>query len=226
MAYGFSVHFVIMGSGRTGATLAKNIEARGHTVAIIDNDAHSFRRLPKDFSGQKVTGEGYDRDTQIQAGIEDAYAFAAVTREDNANVIAARVAREIFQVKKVVARITEPRRAQLFERLGIPTVSMVDRTTQSLMGRLMPLSPEVLFTEETGKLVLCKALLSPDWVGLSVGEIQEKLGIRGAYVTRFSTVSLVNADTVMQENDELCFFTTEENRASAASQLARKIKED
>ena len=106
MAYGFSVHFVIMGSGRTGAPLAKHIEARGHTVAIIDNDADSFRRLPKDFSGQKVTGEGYDRDTQIQAGIEDAYAFAAVTREDNANVIAARVAREIFQVKKVVARIT------------------------------------------------------------------------------------------------------------------------
>ncbi|SQC02298.1 Trk system potassium uptake protein trkA [Mobiluncus curtisii] len=109
-----------MGCGRVGTTLAKAIEDRGHTLAIIDNNTESFRRLYKNFQGQKLTGEGYDRNTQLQAGIEDAYAFAAVADDDNANILAARMAREIYHVKKVVARISDPRRAEVYERLGIP----------------------------------------------------------------------------------------------------------
>lgn len=98
-------HFVIMGVGRVGISLAHALEDSGHTVAVIDQDDRAFRKLRPDFSGKKVTGHGFDRDVLQRAGIADAYAFAAVSSGDNSNIIAARVARETFKVKHVVARI-------------------------------------------------------------------------------------------------------------------------
>lgn len=174
-----------MGCGRVGTTLAKAIEERGHTLAIIDNNTDSFRRLYKNFQGQKLTGEGYDRNTQLQAGIEDAYAFAAVADDDNANILAARVAREIYHVKKVVARISDSRRAEVYERLGIPTVGSVDRTAALLLARVLPLPPDVVFTEDTGHLSLCRVPVGPSWVGQEVSALETELEIRAAYVLRF-----------------------------------------
>lgn len=214
-----------MGCGRVGTTLAKAIEDRGHTLAIIDNNTESFRRLYKNFQGQKLTGEGYDRNTQLQAGIEDAYAFAAVADDDNANILAARVAREIYHVKKVVARISDPRRAEVYERLGIPTVGSVDRTAALLLARVLPLPPDVVFTEETGHLSLCRAPVGPSWVGHEVSVLEAELEIRAAYVLRFSKVLMVEASTVLQENDELFYFVAESQREAVASRLARNSKE-
>ena len=125
------VHFVIMGCGRVGARLASTLDAAGHSVAIIDQDSKAFSRLSPDFSGRRVTGVGMDRACLRQANIKDAYAFAAVSSGDNSNIIAARVAREVFHVEHVVARIYDPTRAYLYERLGIPTVASVQRTTKS-----------------------------------------------------------------------------------------------
>src|SRR2546423_10148344 len=99
-----NVHIVIMGCGRVGSTLAHSLEVLGHSVAIIDQDAGAFRRLPHDFTGRTVTGVGFDRDTLHEAGVEDAGAFAAVSSGDNSNIISARVARETFGVDHVVAR--------------------------------------------------------------------------------------------------------------------------
>ena len=132
------VHFVIMGCGRVGARLASTLDAAGHSVAVIDQDSKAFSRLSPDFSGRRVTGVGMDRDCLRQANIKDAYAFAAVSSGDNSNIIAARVAREVFHVEHVVARIYDPTRAYLYERLGIPTVASVQRTTESVMRRLLP----------------------------------------------------------------------------------------
>jgi trk system potassium uptake protein TrkA len=115
-------HFVIMGCGRVGATLAHTLEDAGHSVAIIDQDDRAFRRLRSGFTGRKVTGVGFDRDTLKQAGVADAYAFAAVSSGDNSNILATRVARETFHVPHVVARIYDPGRAEIYLRLGIPTV--------------------------------------------------------------------------------------------------------
>ena len=114
-----------MGCGRVGSSLAEQLEDQGHSVAVVDQNPEAFRRLPADFEGRRVTGLGFDRDALTQAGIEDAYAFAAVSSGDNSNIIAARVVRETFGVPNVVARIYDPRRAEVYQRLGIPTVATV-----------------------------------------------------------------------------------------------------
>ncbi|HWO50688.1 MAG TPA: TrkA family potassium uptake protein, partial [Ornithinibacter sp.] len=108
------MHFVIMGCGRVGASLARAIERVGHEVAVIDQDESSFRRLGTSFDGRTVTGVGFDRNTLRAAGIDHAYAFAAVSSGDNSNILAARVARETFGVEHVAARIYDPGRAMVY----------------------------------------------------------------------------------------------------------------
>src|SRR5205085_5041059 len=126
-----------MGCGRVGAALAQTLEQQGHTVAVVDQDPTAFRRLGAGFGGRRVTGVGFDQDTLREAGIEEAGAFAAVSSGDNSNIIAARVARETFSVKKVVARIYDQKRAEVYERLGIPTVATVPWTADRLMQALV-----------------------------------------------------------------------------------------
>ncbi|MEX0913316.1 MAG: NAD-binding protein, partial [Demequina sp.] len=127
-----------MGCGRTGAALATEFENRGHSVAVIDRVGDSFRRLPADFQGQKITGIGFDRDTLVSAGVEDAYGFAAVSSGDNSNILAARVVRETYGVNNVVARISDSGRAEVYRRLGIPTVAPVPWTSTQIVSRLLP----------------------------------------------------------------------------------------
>src|SRR5258706_6451809 len=109
-----------MGCGRVGSTIAQNLESRGHSVSIIDQNPDAFRRLGPDFAGLTVTGMGFDRAVLVEAGVERADAFAAVSSGDNSNIISARLARETFGVNRVVARIYDQKRAEGYERLGIP----------------------------------------------------------------------------------------------------------
>ena len=132
------MHIVIMGCGRVGSTLAHTLEARGHSVTVIDQDADAFRRLGSEFTGMTVTGIGFDRDVMTAAGIENADAFAAVSSGDNSNIISARLARETFGVARVVARIYDPKRAEVYERLGIPTVATVRWTADRIFRHLVP----------------------------------------------------------------------------------------
>lgn len=132
------MHIVIMGCGRVGSALAQTLEQQGHTVAVIDHDPTAFRRLGSGFGGRRVTGVGFDQDTLREAGIEEAGAFAAVSSGDNSNIIAARVAREMFGIENVAARIYDPRRAEVYQRLGIPTVATVRWTADQMLRRLLP----------------------------------------------------------------------------------------
>ena len=118
--------------------MAVQLDRMGHSVSVIDRSADAFRRLPSDFNGRKVKGVGYDRDALEQAGIDEAYAFVAVSNGDNSNIVAARVARESFGVDNVVARIYDSRRADVYERLGIPTVATVRQTADQMMRRILP----------------------------------------------------------------------------------------
>lgn len=190
-----------MGCGRVGAALAISLEDRGHTVAVVDQNPAAFRRLPSRFSGEKVTGMGFDRDTLLSARITEAYGFAAVADGDNSNVLAARVVRETFGVANVVARIYDPDRAEVYQRLGIPTVATVRWTTDQVLRRLLPLGNTEEFHDASGQLTLAQVDLHHDWFGRSVHQLETASGVRVAYITRYGQGVVPANSTVLQEND-------------------------
>jgi trk system potassium uptake protein len=195
------VHIVIMGCGRVGSTLAHILEDRGNSVAIIDRDPEAFRRLRPVFKGDRVTGIGFDRDVLARAGIERADAFAAVSSGDNSNIIAARVARETFGVRAVAARIYDPRRAEVYERLGIPTVATVRWTADQMLRKLLPEGSEPLWRDASGKVVLTQVSVSPSWIGEPVKALEASAGTRVAYIDRLGEAVVPQAGTVVQEGD-------------------------
>ena len=152
-----------MGCGRVGSALARSLEDRNHTVAVIDAEPDSFRRLGPDYNGTKITGFGFDRAVLIEAGIERADAFAAVSSGDNSNIIAARVARETFGLKEVVARIYDPGRAEVYERLGITTVATVKWTADQVLRRLLPAGAEPNYRDPSG--TRCRSAMSGSAAG-------------------------------------------------------------
>jgi trk system potassium uptake protein len=195
------MHVVIMGCGRVGAALAQTLEQQGHTVAVIDQDPTAFRRLGSGFGGRRVSGVGFDQDTLREAGIEDAGAFAAVSSGDNSNIIAARVAREMFGIENVAARIYDPRRAEVYQRLGIPTVATVRWTADQMMRRLLPSGAEPLWRDPSGGVQLAEVHTSASWVGHKVSSLQEETGVRVAFLTRLGEAMLPTSQTVLQEGD-------------------------
>ncbi|MEU6756555.1 TrkA family potassium uptake protein [Streptomyces sp. NPDC046685] len=195
------MHIVIMGCGRVGSALAQTLEQQGHTVAVVDQDPTAFRRLGAGFGGRRVTGVGFDQDTLREAGIEDAGAFAAVSSGDNSNIIAARVAREMFGVENVAARIYDPKRAEVYQRLGIPTVATVRWTADQMLRRLLPSGAEPLWRDPSGGVQLAEVHTSPAWIGHKVSRLQEETGVRVAFLTRLGEAMLPTSATVLQEGD-------------------------
>ncbi|WP_104164359.1 TrkA family potassium uptake protein [Arthrobacter sp. SX1312] len=197
-------HFVIMGCGRVGVSLAHTLDESGHSVAIIDQDDRAFRRLRSSFGGRKVTGVGFDRETLKYAEIQDAYAFAAVSSGDNSNILATRVARETFHVPHVVARIYDPGRAEIYQRLGIPTVAAVRWSADQVLRRILP--EQTIngdFRETSGRLILAELALSDAWLGRSLRSIEAASGVRIAYLTRFGEGILPTGETSYQQGDIL-----------------------
>lgn len=197
------MYVVILGCGRVGATMANSLEERGHQVAVIDQNPDAFRRLGPTFEGRTVTGIGFDPDVLRQAGIEQADAFAAVSSGDNSNIIASRVAREEFGVDTVAARIYDQGRADVFERLGIPTVATVRWTAEQLIRRLMPEGSETEWIDPSGEIRLAEVSVDPGWRGLSVSQLEAAAGVRVAFLTRLGSGLLPTGDTVLQDGDLL-----------------------
>jgi trk system potassium uptake protein TrkA len=199
------VHVVVVGCGRVGSELAGLLEQAGHSVAIVDKRASAFRRLPADFSGTTIAGFGFDRDTLAEAGIERANALAAVTSGDNSNIMSARVARETFEVERVVARIYDPRRAVIYQRLGIPTVATVSWTTDQVMRRLVPEIPNADWVDGSGKVALVERPLPATWAGSRLAGLSEAGAFQLVAVTRLGTARMPAADLVGQDGDLLHF---------------------
>ncbi|OFB40711.1 TrkA family potassium uptake protein [Frankia sp. B2] len=213
------MHVVILGCGRVGSALARSVERFGHSVAIIDQNPAAFGRLPQDFTGLRVTGMGFDRDTLIEAGIEQAAAFAAVSSGDNSNIIAARVAREMFGVERVVARIYDPRRAEVYERLGIPTVATVRWTRDQILDRLLPDAVTPQWSDPSGSVLLAAIPPGPAWVGRRIRELEESAGVRVACVTRFGEGVLPDARTLVQDGDVVHVAVTKAHASEADTVL-------
>jgi trk system potassium uptake protein TrkA len=214
------VHFVIMGCGRVGSTLAHILEDQGHTVAVVDSNEAAFRRLGSHFAGKRVTGIGFDRDTLIEAGIEDAHAFAAVSSGDNSNILAARVARETFGVDNVVARIYDPGRAEVYQRLGIPTVATVRWTADQMIRRLLPHGTEPEWRDPSGTIRLSEVLVDSAWIGEKISHLEEESGARIAFLTRLGEGLLPNPATVLQEGD-LVHVVMRDQDSDAAESILR-----
>jgi trk system potassium uptake protein TrkA len=203
------VHVVVMGCGRVGSGLAHRLEQAGHSVAIIDQDPEAFRRLGPEFAGRQVTGLGFDRQTLLDAGIDSAGAFAAVSSGDNSNIISARVARETFGVQHVVARIYDSRRAEVYERMGIPSVATVPWTVNRLLRELLSVKVFEMWREPTGQVLLMRVTVTEGWVGRKLTELEASSGGRAAWLERFGEAQLPLATTVLQDGDQIVVAVTD-----------------
>lgn len=196
-----ALHVVVVGCGRVGAGLARSCEELGHSVAVIDTQQKAFIRLPADFAGRTVLGVGFDRDRLCDAGIEQAGALAAVTGGDNSNILVARVARETFEVERVVARIKDPRRAAVYERLGIPTIATVQWATERILHRILPERPNVDWIDPSAKVVLLERPVPPSWAGHRVLDLDLDACSRVVAVSRLGVAQVPTSALIAQEGD-------------------------
>ena len=208
-----------MGCGRVGSNLARSLEERNHTVSIIDSEPDAFRRLGPSFNGDKVTGYGFDQAVLEKAGIGRAEGFAAVSSGDNSNIIAARVARETFGIENVVARIYDPGRAAVYQRLGITTVATVRWTSDQVLRRLLPAGAEPDFRDPSGTIRVDQLPVPDAWIGQRTVHFQEQSRSRIAWIDRLGEGMLPTRDTVIQEGDLLHLVMREEHAPHAYSAI-------
>ena len=216
------MHIVIMGCGRVGSRIAHTLEDLGHSVADHRPGPRCVPQAVGRLQGKKITGIGFDRDVLIEAGIEQADAFAAVSSGDNSNVIAARVARESFGVRRVVARIYDPRRAEVYQRLGIPTVATVHWTADQMLRTLLPEGAQPLWRDPTGAIVLAEVAYSDHWLGEKViGAGGGGAGPRSRSSPGWARRCCPGPGTVLQEGDVLHVLAHESDLDRIATAFAK-----
>ena len=218
------MHVIVVGCGRVGSELAARLQREGHTVAVIDKEANAFRRLPDPWDGTKIVGFGFDRDYLHRAGIDRAGALAAVTSGDNTNILTARIARETFEVEYVVARIYDPRRAAIYQRLGIATVATVSWTVDQVHRRLVPGEVGSAWTDPTGGINLVEYPLPGTLCGRPLVELGDGDRYKPVMVTRGGQVRLVGPGVVGQEGDIVHFAVRTEALPEINAKLASVVR--
>ena len=213
---------MIVGCGRVGSTLALSLISSGHSVAVVDRKSDAFFRLRDNFAGQTITGIGFDRDVLEQAGIKKASAVAAVTNGDNSNILVARVARESFGIENVVARISDPKRAEIYERLGIATVATVKWTSDRILRRILPDLPAVEWSDPSSSVVLVERTLPDSLVGEKVLELEIK-GARISALRRLSAAVIPDSKTLVQQGD-IAYFTVEKDSVNSLDEFLKRGK--
>ncbi|MCL2653116.1 MAG: TrkA family potassium uptake protein [Propionibacteriaceae bacterium] len=208
-----------MGCGRVGSSLARILERHGETVAVIDLDVEAFRRLGPDFEGRTVKGAGFDRDVLIKAGIKQAGGFAALSSGDNSNILAARVVRDEFGLQNVVARIYDSGRADIYEKLGIPTVATVRWAAVQAMSHLLPMVAEPVWRDPSGSTLILQAPLDARWIGRSVADIEHDTGARIPTIVRLGTGMVPSAETIVEAGDVIYLSVAVDGLAKLRSVL-------
>ena len=191
------MHTIIVGCGRVGSTVARDLDADGHSVVVIDRKPEAFRRLGENFKGRTLTGIGFDRDLLTAAGISADCAVVAVTNGDNSNILVARVAREMFGVERVVARINDPKRAKIYERLGVSTVAAVAWASNRVTQYVLPRRGTTEWSDPTSTFHLAERRVSAELAGTKVSDA----GVNIALVVRNGVAQVADTSLLLQEND-------------------------
>jgi trk system potassium uptake protein TrkA len=215
------VHVIVVGCGRVGSGLALEIVRDGHSVSVIDKNPAAFKRLPAGWGGDDVVGACFDRDVLERAGAPKAGALAAVTNGDNSNILCARIARETFEIPAVVARIYDPRRAEIYQRLGIPTVATVTWTSQQVLRKLFPERTAAAWTDPSGVVQLVERVLPMSWCGKRLSTLEAETGARIVAVSRGGKAVMAGNDLVGQEGDVLWVAVTFASRTRLDDLLAK-----
>lgn len=205
------MHVVIGGYGRVGRYIAKMLEDEGHTVAVIDHDPASFESATDGMSGRRLAGEVFDRETLEKAGIAKAGAYVAVTSGDNSNILSARIARDHFDVPNVMARIYDPRRAELYRDLGIRTISSVEWSAKRLLR--MVTNPEVRTIQQYagGEVDMVGVDVPAALDGRRVGDFEVAGKVRANVLVRKHEATLAEPDVRLRAGDRLSFAVTRGN---------------
>lgn len=197
------MNMLIIGCGRTGAGLAQTLILQGHSVAVVDRDQMAFERLGPRFQGRTITGMGIDREVLHQAGIEQVDGLAAVSGTDEVNVVVARVARHVFRVPRVVARLYDPRKAEIYVRLGVQTVAPVTWGLHRIAELLSFSDLHPTTSLGSGEVDLVDISLPPLLAGRSVRDVTVPGEVHVAALTRGGKTFLPTLGTVFQRGDQV-----------------------
>ncbi len=195
------MRIIIMGCGRVGEQLAHLLDEENHQVAVIDYDPRALARLGPNFKGQKITGVGFDREVLVKAGIEQADAFAATSSSDNANIVAARIAHNIFHVPRVVARLFDPQRAEIYRRLGMLTISSTTWGAERLRELLTSAELDPIISFGSGEVSLVNVEIPPHLVGRMVKDLTIPNEIIIITITRQGAAFIPSLGTQFKEGD-------------------------
>jgi trk system potassium uptake protein TrkA len=197
------MRIIIIGCGRLGSGLAQTLSLRGHTITVVDNDPTTFERLGPSFKGQTVVGVGFDRQVLLKAGIERADGLAAVSASDEVNLVAARMASQVFRVPRVVARSYDPRKAEIYRRLGVQIITPVTWGINRIAELLsfFPLSTTVSLGN--GEVDIIEAEVPPLLAGRTVNEVTVPGEIQVVAISRGGKTFLPTLGTVFQAGDWL-----------------------
>ncbi len=198
------MRYLIVGCGRVGSALAKYLDADGHEVIVIDENAAAFKRLGQKFKGHVVVGTGIDFDVLKRAGAATADGFVAVTNGDNRNIMAALIAQRMFKIKRVVARIYDPPRGQMYQELGVETVCPTTVGAKLIRDVLLEAPWNSLRSFDLGKLTSISAIVASADAGKTIADLERSGGVRVAAVRRAAGgVMVASGDLVLEEGDEI-----------------------
>jgi trk system potassium uptake protein len=192
---------LVMGCGRVGEQVSRLMSDEGHDVVVIDMNAAALARLGPDFKGTRVRGIGFDREVLIKAGIETADAFAATSASDNANIVAARIARTVFHVPRVVARLYDPRRAEIYQRLGMVTISSTHLGAERIRELLVHSEMDPAMTFGEGEVCLLNVETPPRLIGQPVKHLLIPGEILVIAITRQSQAFIPLSGSVLRSGD-------------------------
>jgi len=192
---------IVMGCGRIGSQVSQLLSDQGHEVIVIDHDANSDGRLGPNFKGRIIKGLGFDRNILMQAGIEQAEAFVAASQSDNANIVAARIARNLFHVPRVVARLYDPRRAEIYQRLGLTTISSTNWGAERIFQVLTHANIDVWNTFGNGEVALVHVELPPQLTGRNVMQLNVPGEVMVVSITRNDHAFIPASGTEFHEGD-------------------------